>query len=273
MRFSTVSLSALMLASVATPAFAEDTAPPPPFTINGSATVVSDYRFRGISQTDKNVAVQGSITVTHESGFYVSVWGSSVDSYVTQSFSAHQEVDIIAGYSKTFNGTKIDGGVLYYVYPKTKLAGAADVSSSNFFEPYLAVSHTFGPITAKATVNYAWKQKALGLRQGQPLVLDDGEGAVLVFQDKKQDNVYLAGDFSAAIPNTPVSLSAHIGHTWGPSWLSIGKEYTDWSLGATYTYKSLTFGVSYVDTDGDFFTPTGTNASKAGVVGTIGVSF
>ncbi|MEO8374444.1 MAG: TorF family putative porin [Sphingomonas bacterium] len=270
MRFSTISLGALMLAATATPAFADDapTAPPPAITINGSATVVTDYRFRGVSQTDKNVAIQGSITLTHESGLYVSVWGSSVDSYVTASFAAHQEVDIIAGYSKTFSGTKIDGGVLYYVYPKTKvipaLLGIPDNSSSNFFEPYFDISHTFGPVTAKATVNYAWKQKALGLCQG-------GCG------DAKQDNVYLAGDFSGAIPNTPVGLTAHIGHTWGPSWLAVGAnpkgEYTDWSLGATYTWKSLTFGVSYVDTDAHYFTTAGTDAAKAGVVGTIGVSF
>ena len=265
MRFSMISLSALMLASAATPAFADDapTAPPPAFTINGSATVVSDYRFRGVSQTDKNVAIQGSITVTHESGVYVSVWGSSVDSYVTASFSGHQEVDIIAGYSKTFSGTKIDGGVLYYVYPKTKLV-PNDGTSSNFFEPYFDISHTFGPLTAKATVNYAWKQKALGLCQG-------GCG------DVKRDNIYVAGDFSGTIPHTPVGLTAHIGHTWGPSWLAIGTgpkaEYTDWSLGATYTWKALTFGVSYVDTDAHYFTPPGTDAAKAGVVGSIGVSF
>src|SRR4051812_17833570 len=155
MRFSTISLSALMLAATATPAFADDapTAPPSAFTINGTATVVSDYRFRGVSQTDKNVAVQGSITITHESGFYVSVWGSSVDSYVTASLAGHQEVDIIAGYSKTFSGTKIDGGVLYYVYPKSKFL-PGDGSSSNFFEPYFDISHTFGPVTAKATINY-----------------------------------------------------------------------------------------------------------------------
>jgi uncharacterized protein (TIGR02001 family) len=40
--------------------------------------VVSDYRFRGISQTDKDFAVQGGLTVSHESGLYASVWGSSV---------------------------------------------------------------------------------------------------------------------------------------------------------------------------------------------------
>ena len=266
MRFSTISLSALMLASVATPAFADDAAPPPAITINGTATVVSDYRFRGVSQTDKNVAVQGSITLTHESGFYVSVWGSSVDSYVTASLAGHQEIDIIAGYSKTFNGTKIDGGVLYYVYPKSKFL-PGDGSSSNFFEPYFDISHTFGPVTAKATVNYAPKQKALALDQG----FFSGSSA-------KEDNVYLAGDFSAAIPNTPVGLTAHIGHNWGPSWLATdatgSKEYTDWSLGATYTYKVLTFGVSYVDTDAVFRSAvTGYKISKAGVVGSIGVSF
>ncbi len=275
MRFSMISLSALMLASAATPAFADDApaAPPAAFTINGTATVVSDYRFRGVSQTDKNVAIQGSITITHESGLYVSVWGSSVDSYVTQSLAGHQEVDIIAGYSKTFSGTKIDGGVLYYVYPKTKgviplLLGVPDTTSSNFFEPYIDISHTFGPVTAKATLNYAWKQKALGATQG------------LTVGEPKQDNVYLAGDFSAAIPKTPVTLTAHIGHTWGPSWLAtdfFGKtQYTDWNLGATYTYKVLTFGISYVDTDADFRDTLTTGAGKisnSGVVGSIGVSF
>ncbi|GAA0311742.1 TorF family putative porin [Sphingomonas oligophenolica] len=268
MRFSMISLSALMLASAATPAFADDapTAPPPAITINGSATVVSDYRFRGVSQTDKNVAIQGSITLTHESGLYVSVWGSSVDSYVTASQAGHQEVDIIGGYKKTWNGTTFDVGVLYYVYPKTKFL-PGDMSSSNFFEPYFDISHTFGPVTAKATVNYAPKQKALALDQG----FFSGSSA-------KEDNVYLAGDFSAAIPHTPVGLTAHIGHTWGPSWLATdatgSTEYTDWGLGATYTWKSLTFGVSYVDTDADFRDAyTNGKISNAGVVGTIGVSF
>ena len=89
-------------------------------------------------------------------------------------------------------------------------------------------------------MNYAPKQKALALDQVGPA----------------QDNLYVAGDFSAAIPKTPIGLTAHVGHTFGPSWLATdfngGKGYTDWSLGATYTYKALTFGVSYVDTDGHF---------------------
>lgn len=254
MRFSMISFGALMLASTA-PAMAQDTAPPPELTVNGSATVVSDYKFRGISQTDGNFAVQGSITVTHSSGFYVSVWGSSVDSYVTAHGTAHQEIDAIAGFKKTFGGATFDVGVLYYVYPGTRLNG--DPTSSDFAEPYASISYAIGPVTAKGTVNYAPKQKALALDQVGP----------------KQDNVYIAGDLSGAIPGVPIGLTAHLGHTFGPSWLSIGKEYTDWSVGATYTYKALTFGVSYVDTDGDFITPTGKNASKGGILGSVGVSF
>jgi len=271
MRFSMLLQGGLALAAatLATPALADDeTAPPPAFTVNGSATVTSDYRFRGISQTDKNFAIQGSITVSHESGFYVSVWGSSVDGYVTaagdyvngtSAGQASVELDLIAGYKHSFGGTTLDAGVLYYVYPKSKLAG--DPTSSDFIEPYVSISHTLGPISATATVNYAPSQKALALDQGftRPVA--------------KNDNVYLAGDFSYSIPKTPVSLSAHIGHTFGPSWLSIGNEYTDWNLGASYTWKALTFSAAYVDTDGVFLTPSGKNASKAGFVGSVSVSF
>lgn len=255
MRFSMISFGALMLASTA-PAMAQDeTAPAPEITINGSATVVSDYRFRGISQTDGNFAVQGGLTLSHASGFYASVWGSSVDDYVTASAQSHQEIDLVAGWKKSWDGVTFDIGALYYIYPKTRLPG--DTSSSNFIEPYADVAYTFGPVTAKATVNYAPKQKALALNQIGP----------------SHDNVYIAGDLSASIPNTPLGLTAHLGHTFGPSWLSIGNEYTDWGIGATATYKNLTIGIQYVDTDGDFITPTGKNASKAGVLGSIGVSF
>ena len=254
MRVSLLALGAAMVCA-AGPAFAQDTAPPPAITINGTATIVSDYRFRGISQTDKNVAVQGSITVSHQSGLYVSAWGSSTDDYVTASGRGHQELDLIAGYKKTVNGTTFDVGVLYYVYPKSKLSG--DQSSSDFIEPYVSVAHTLGPATGKLSLAYAPKQKPLALDQIGPA----------------KDNVYLAGDLSLAIPKTPISLTGHLGHTWGPSWLSIGKEYTDWNLGVAVTHKVLTLGISYVDTDGDFITPTGKNASKSGVVASLGVAF
>ncbi|HVJ02319.1 MAG TPA: TorF family putative porin [Sphingomonas sp.] len=260
MRFSMISLGALMLAT-ATPALAqEETEPAPAVTVNGSAAVVSDYRFRGISQTDGNFAVQGGITVSHESGFYVSVWGSSIDDYVTMHGTANQEIDLIAGFKKSFGGATVDVGALYYVYPGTRLAG--DDSASDFIEPYLAVSYALGPVTAKATAAYAPKQKALAIDQGATGTLP------------KEDNLYLAGDLSATIPNTPIGVTAHLGHTFGPSWLSgPTDEYTDWALGATYTWKALTLGIQYVDTDTFFITPSGKDAAEGGIVGSLSVSF
>lgn len=250
MRTSFGPLLGLSLALASTPAFAQEEAPPA-ITISGGATVVSDYRFRGISQTDKDFAVQGTITVAHKSGLYGTVWGSSVDDYIAA--GADQEIDLTVGFKKTFGGTTIDVGVLYYYYP-----GAEKIIpgySSDFFEPYLGISHTFGPVTGKVSAAYAPKSNALSIGAG------------------KEDNLYLALDLSSGIPGTPLSVSGHLGHSYGPSFLTIGKGYTDWNVGATYTWKNLTFGVSYVDTNKALISPSAKNISKGGVVGSIGVTF
>ena len=42
-----------ILTGLATPAFAQDTAPPSPVTVSGSVTLATDYRLRGVSQSDK----------------------------------------------------------------------------------------------------------------------------------------------------------------------------------------------------------------------------
>jgi uncharacterized protein (TIGR02001 family) len=244
-----VKWTAILLAGLAAaPAAAQEVEEAtPPVTISGGATLVSDYRFRGISQTDRRFAVQGTFTVAHESGLYGTVWGSSIDDYVYN--GADQEIDLTLGYRRTFGGTTFDAGVLYYYYP-----GSGGISS-DFFEPFVSVSHAFGPVTAKATANYAPKQSALSVGAG------------------KEDNLYLAADLGLAIPDTPVSFTAHLGHSFGPSYLTIGDEYTDWGVGANLTHKNLTFGLAYVDTDGDFITPSGRNAAKAGIVASVGVAF
>ena len=251
MRTSFGPLLGLALTIVSTPALAQEEEAPA-VTVTGGATVVSDYRFRGISQTDKNFAVQGTFTVAHKSGFYAAVWGSTVDEYVAA--GGDQEIDLIAGFKKTFGGTTVDVGVLYYYYP-----GAEQIIpgySSDFFEPYIGVSHTFGPVTGKVSAAYAPKSAALSIGAG------------------KEDNLYVAFDLSGGIPNTPVSLSAHLGHSYGPSFLTIGKGYTDWNVGATYTWKNLIFGVSYVDTNKALLGPiSGKNISKGGIVGSVGVAF
>ena len=258
MRIASLLSLPLIAAGLAMPALAEDTAPPSDFTITGGATLTSDYRFRGVSQTNKRVAVQGTIGVTHSSGFYAGTWGSSIDDYVANGGDA--EVDLYAGYKKTIDGTTLDGGLLYYYYPGS---GGAN---TDFFEPYLNASHTFGPVTGKVGLNYAWKQR------GQSCAYDprcNGKA--------REDNLYTYGEISGGIPGTGVTVTGHLGENWGRSYFTNGlKNYTDWSLTAAYTMKNVTVSVGYVDTDfkrGEFLSPSGRNVVKGGVVAAIGVAF
>ena len=218
------------------------------FAVNGGATLVSDYRFRGISQTNKRFAVQGTFTLSHSSGFYATWWGSSIDDYVAAGSDA--ENDLIIGYKKTFKSTTIDGGILYYFYP-----GGCCGIPTDFAEPYLKVTQAFGPVSATGTIAYAPKQSALSVGNG------------------KEDNLYLAGDLAYSIPKTPVGLTAHFGHSFGPSYLTIGDAYSDWSLGATVTVKNLVVGLQYVDASKNIDSPSGRNIAGAGVVASLGVSF
>lgn len=243
MRASMIGLSALALVASAAPALAQDDTKE--FTLTGSAALVSDYRFRGISQSGKHIAAQASATLTHSSGFYGSFWASSIDDYVAA--GADTELDLIGGYSKTISGFTLDGGVLYYVYPS-----AQKNVNTDFFELYGSVKAPVGPATLKAGFAYAPKQKALSLT------------------GPKLDNLYLYGEAAVAVPHTPFGVSAHLGYSKDQSLLTAGKKYFDWNLGATYTWRAATFGVSYVDTDfpkGYISNPaSGKDMAKAGVV-------
>lgn len=256
MRTSIAGIASLLSIALATPAFAQDEAAAEDtsgITVSGGATLVSDYRYRGISQTDKDPAIQGSLTITHDSGVYVGLWGSSVDDYVAA--GADQEIDIIAGFKKEISsGVTLDVGATYYFYPGAEKLIAN--YNSDFIEGYAALSGTIGPVTAKGSVFYAPKQNALSVGAG------------------KEDNLYLRTDLSAAIPDTPVTLTGSFGYSFGPSYLTIGRKYADWSLGASYTKKNLTVGVAYVDTNKSLLSPiTSKNISKAGIVLSAGVAF
>src|SRR3546814_15322462 len=104
MTVSKITLAAALATSalVSAPAFAQDA--PEEFTITGTVGGVSDYRFRGISQTNEDFAVQGSINLNHSSGFYVGTWASNVD------FANSSEVDVYGGYTRDLGGLTVDGG-------------------------------------------------------------------------------------------------------------------------------------------------------------------
>lgn len=257
---SSLVLAALLATAAAAPAFAEDAAPAAPpsaFTVTGGATLTTDYRFRGISQTDKRFAIQGTLGVSHSSGFYVGTWGSSIDDYVAG--GSDQEIDLYAGYKHTWAGTAVDMGVLYYYYP------GSGGGNTDFFEPYINATHTFGPLSAKLGANFSWDQHALAYTNAKT-----GKSHT------SGSGFYGYGELSAAIPNTGFTITGHLGHSFDRNYITFGTEYTDWSLTAAYTWKQLTFSAAYVDTSGkktSFVTGTGRNPISGGVVGAISVAF
>lgn len=239
-------------ALAAAPAFADE-APASPVTITGNVALVTDYRFRGISQTAGKLAIQGGITATHESGFYVATWSSSISEDSLPGYGS-QELDLYGGWSGEVSpGITVDGGLLYYVYP-----GGAKGQKTDFFEPYLSVKGTVGPATIKVGANYVWKQSA---------VLD-------VTLTKKKQNLYVYGNVDVAIPSTPVTLSGHIGYTDGalaPNYYLTGdKTGIDYSISASATvFGPISLGVSYIGVSG----PSINNYSDDAFVGSITASF
>ncbi|WP_390550307.1 TorF family putative porin [Qipengyuania sp. MTN3-11] len=249
----------LLLSLAAAPAFAQDTtetntglpdndaAASSGFEVSGNVAIVTDYRFRGVSLSGGDFAVQGGVDLAHESGFYIGTWASSISG--GPSFG-ELEVDVYAGYGHEFdNGLTMDVGLLYYIYP-TEDIGA----NVNYWEPYASVGFALGPVSTSVGVAYAWEQDSLG----------------------GDDNLYVYTDFEAGLPNTPVTLAAHLGYTDGVlappflSGLSADDSGFDYSIGASTTVLGgLSLGVSYVGVDG----PSVDGFTDDTIVGTLAYSF
>lgn len=217
--------------TAAAPAMADEAAPPSDFTVTGSAAVLSQYRFRGLAQSDNKPVVQGAITLSHSSGFYVSTWASSASAGAGPINIGGTEIDIYGGYAHTFgdSGVTLDGGVYGYIYP-----GA---TTGNYYELYGSVAKTFGPASAKVGIYYAPAQRVFNFN----------------WTSASRHNTYIYGDLSSGIPGTPLTVHGHLGHTGGGfEW---GKAYLDYNVGVTYKWKALALDASLV----------GTNVSRATV--------
>ena len=232
-------------AIAATPACADETDPPSDITINGTAAVVSQYRFRGLSQSNNQPVIQGSMTVSHSSGFYVSAWGSSASSnaYADSPIDiGGTEIDVYGGFTHALgsSGLKVDMGVYGYIYPgSSKINGG---TSGNYYEVYGSLAQSIGPATAKVGVYYAPPQKVFNLSVFSPT----------------RNNTYVYGDLSSGIPGTPMAVHGHVGHTGGG--FDYAKPYVDYSVGASVTWKALTLDASLV----------GTNISNSDIISALG---
>ena len=183
------------------------------FDLSATLAVTSDYRFRGLTLSDSDPAFQASLEVEHESGFYAGAWASTLGSN-----QADAEVDLYGGWRGKAGAIELDVGAVAYVYP-----GAADL---DYVEILASASYSIGPAELKLGMAYAPDQTNLG----------------------SQDSFYAYGEASIGIPNTPVTLTAHVGREKGSLAGPTGKKI-DWSLGAEVVVDKFTLGLKYTDTN------------------------
>jgi uncharacterized protein (TIGR02001 family) len=210
-----LALSAVLLSAASVQAADEGEVPAEagesgPIDVSVTVTAVSDYRFRGVSLTNKDPAFQPAITISHESGLYVGAWASNI----SENAGSDSELDVFAGFAGG-DALTYDVGFTYYLYP--------GVSSANYAELTGKLGTTIGPVQLGAMLAYAPSQ--------------DGTG--------NADNIYAGGNASLGIPTTPLKINASLGFEDG----AFGDKKVDWSLGVTADIAGFTLGASYVDTN------------------------
>lgn len=211
---TTALLAALPVAGVA---HAEES----PFSANVS--LVSDYAFRGISQTDERPALQGGFDYAHASGLYAGVWGSNVSwlADAADDVSNSLELDLYAGYAGEAGGIGYDVGLLQYYYPGSYgSAYRASAEKPHTLEGYLGLSWEF------LSFKYSYSFTDL-------FGITNSDGSQYYDLGAEVD---VGGGFT---------LGAHAGY----SDIKNGDDYTDWKIGVTKELGGFDVGLHYVDTD------------------------
>ncbi|WP_313444677.1 TorF family putative porin [Brevundimonas sp.] len=197
------------LIGLAAPASAQSTV-----DVAWNVGAVSDYVFRGFSQTSEDPAIQGGVDLT-SGGFYAGAWASNVDF----GDDTDAEVDLYGGYRTEAGGFALDFGAIGYLY-----VGEPDGADYNYAEFKAAASRAVGPATFGAAVYYS----------------PDFFGA-----DKEATYAEVNAAFSPA-PKWTVSGAL------GKQWLDVSDDYTTWNVGVGYALTDkVGVDVRYHDTDVD----------------------
>ena len=181
-------------------------------TTNLGAT--SDYRFRGISQTQKAPALQGGIDYADKSGVYIGNWNSSVSSQLYTNGSG-LESDLYAGYKKEVAGVTLDVGSYNYFYPR------ASVGKTNYDTKEVYVGAAKGPVSVKVSQSL-----------GDYFATSNSRGTR-----------YYQADVTYPIAGTKASVLAHAGKTDIANNTTL--DYTDYNFGVGYTIAGFDVTAKY----------------------------
>jgi uncharacterized protein (TIGR02001 family) len=186
-------------------------------------TAVSDYDFRGFSQSAKDPALQGSADYAFgDSGFSMGAWASNVD---FEPFDGDIELDLYANYVGKINDTFAwTAGATYYMYPGSDSVVVDEEelpSLGEYWEAYVGLN----------AGNFAFKQ----------WYADD-------FYESGSSAQYTEANYTQPI-GEKFSLAFHLGYSWGDYWEDV--ETTDYAVQANFTAGHFTLFAKFTGTDGD----------------------
>jgi uncharacterized protein (TIGR02001 family) len=240
--FKTKLLVIALGAAFALPALAED-APAPASPLSFNVGVVSDYVFRGLTQTANSPAIQGGVDYAHSSGVYVGAWASNITwikdsgAVATSSKSSPDtELDTYAGYKGTIaTDLSYDVGAIRYNYLANDYVATSPYVNADTAEAYLGVSYKF------VSLKYSY-----GLLGGF-LTVPDATGTNYI-------------DLSVAYPvgDSGYTLGAHAGkQTYKGSFVNNTGSYSgntdpscaDYKLSVSKDFSGYVVGLNYTKTD------------------------
>lgn len=213
-----------------------------PHTLTGNVGLYSQYIFRGMTQTNKEPALQGGFDYSHSSGFYAGTWMSNV-SWLTDTpastgyTSSSLEMDFYGGYKGTITGDLgYDVGILKYYFPGTH---SVTLNPGTFKADTLEI---YGALTWKwlsAKYSHSVEKKTFGV--------NNSEGTYYI-------------DLAANFPVTDkLTLTAHYGiqkyngtsNACGAATSNdLCASYDDWKVGASYALpQGFTIGGFFTGTD------------------------
>jgi len=257
MKRSALSL-ALLGAFASLPAVSVAQSAPAASPLTANIALTSDYRFRGISQTEKRFAIQGGIDWTGPGGLYLGNWNSTVsdESYAN---GRGLEMDFYGGYKfEIAKDVTLDLGAIYYYYPGAYYSLPGKPKYSNF-EVYAGVST--GPFSAKL---YYALSDLFGLNSSTASVPNgDSKGSY-----------YIDLGYSAEIM-PKLTLGAHVGYQSVKNY-SATNSYTDYKLGLTYDLAGWMLGANVYGTnvgEKDFYRLNGKKLGETGLVLSVARTF
>lgn len=232
-------LAAAVFAAFATSASAQQAeAPASDHTFTGNVALVSDYRFRGISQTFRKPAIQGGFDYAHSSGFYIGNWNSSV-SGVSFPQGAGIEMDVYAGFKfEPVKDLTADIGVLYYYYPSALVAGTDE--KFNNTEIYIGAT-------------YKWFSAKYSYGVSDFFGLNNTTAGAYAFtalpqRGDSKGSGYLDLNANFEIADKTV-LNLHAGHQTVNSYGEL--SYSDYKIGVSRDFGFATLGIALIGTDAD----------------------